>query len=298
MIKKTAALCLILILLLSVSVCLADSTPVIYRVTDDAGHTLYLMGTIHMGSEEMFPLGDAFEKAWSSSDLLAVEMDVLSIQDNLFHSIRYYRDVRYGIGDSAKNHLSQEAYALGVEKLGQPERVLKRLYPMMWVSLAEKALYAQLGCDDSHGVDAALIRRAREEGKPIVELEGYDSQINVIRSVPDEVANDMLLQILKNPLGAAMGVRMLSGAWQRGDEIYLNTLLTASRSSARSSQAYQTYDRLLYADRNDRFTQQAIQYLLSGQTALIAIGTAHVIGPDSVSRQLRDAGYRVERLVQ
>ena len=50
----------------------AESTPLVYRVTDGQGHVLYLLGTIHVGSDGMYPLGSAVEEAYENADILAV----------------------------------------------------------------------------------------------------------------------------------------------------------------------------------------------------------------------------------
>ncbi len=58
--KKTFALFLCLaVLSLTVGTGIAESTPLLYEVRDESGHTLYLMGTIHVGRDDMYPLSDA-----------------------------------------------------------------------------------------------------------------------------------------------------------------------------------------------------------------------------------------------
>lgn len=297
--KKILSFGLALALLLAgAGPCLAESTPIIYRVTDEAGHRIYLMGTVHLGNEDMYPLGGAFEEVWQASELLAVEGDTLAVQENMGLALKYAQAMMYGADDSAKNHLSEEAYALGLEKLGQPALVMDRMKPMAWSSLAETMVFSQMGYDAEMGVDTVLLRRAREEGKPIVELEGLDAQLAMMDAVPDEVADELILQSLRNVPAAALGLTLLVNAWRQGNEETFDSLIRESRQAYPEDRKdlFEQYDRLLYSDRNVQFAQQAEAYLQSGQTVLIAIGSAHVIGEGTVSQLLRDAGYTVERM--
>ncbi len=298
--KRVALLALALIWLMSAAG-LAGSSPVIYRVTDGEGHVLYLMGTIHMGSEDMFPLGGAFEEAWRESELLAVECDTLAMENNIFWTLKSARALMLGLGDSAENHLSEETYALGQAVLGQPRIVLDRLCPMAWISLADAEAMLWAGYDPSMSVEAALLGRAREEGRQVIELEGGDAQMALFGAVPDEAADYQLREILGNMGAEALGLRVMADAWSRGDAAALERMIRQSREIRPEGleEAFEAYDRLMFADRNDGFAAQAAEWLASGRTVLIAVGTAHVIGgEDSVTRQLLDAGYTVERIGQ
>ena len=56
----------------------AESDPLLYRVSDGQGCTVYLLGTIHMGRPDFYPLGTAAEAAYQAAEVLAVEADLLS----------------------------------------------------------------------------------------------------------------------------------------------------------------------------------------------------------------------------
>ena len=95
--KKIVALFLCLALLTLCAVPgLAASTPLLYEVKDEAGHTLYLLGTIHVGGEDMYPLSEAVWNAYAAADVLAVEVDVLESSGGLINSIRTLTDLMYG----------------------------------------------------------------------------------------------------------------------------------------------------------------------------------------------------------
>ena len=194
--QKWTALFLAVGLMLYAGAAQGESRPLIYQVTDDAGHMLYLLGTIHVGEESMYPLGDAVERAYQAAEALAVEVDLVAVQEDFQALMAYSVALMYGPAGSAEKHLSPETYALGVEKLGQSEAVLKRMRPVAWLSLAQEMIYAQIGSTSDWGVDAVLLTRAHQEGKPIEELEGLESQMETLLSMPDALVDFQLQQML------------------------------------------------------------------------------------------------------
>ena len=275
----------------------AESAPLVYRVTDGQGHVLYLLGTIHVGTDDMYPLGSAVEEAYENADIVAVEMDVYAYGGNLFSTMKTAFALMYGVQDNVKNHLSPETYALGVEKLGLPEIALQRMKPALWYSLAENFIIEKAGLDAMKGVDYGLLKNAHRDGKQIDELESLDAQMATLLAIPEEVIDYEIQAMLTYPEESAQGLRALFEAWRQGDEAGLRTLLEASTEGEEDlSEAYEEYGDILIDSRNDGFEEQALAYLNSGKTALIAVGAFHIIGENGLAEKLARLGYTVEEI--
>ena len=275
----------------------AESTPLVYRVTDGEGHTLYLLGTIHVGNDEMYPLGGAVEEAYQNAEIVAVELDLYAYGGNLFSTMKTAFGLMYGLQDNVKNHLSPETYALGAESFGMPEIALQRMKPAMWYSLAENYIIEKAGLDATKGVDYGLLKQAHRDGKQIDELETLEAQMATLLAIPESVIDCEVQAMLTYPEESAQGLLMLFEAWRRGDEAALRTLLEAStEGEAELSDAYAEYSDALIDSRNDGFEEQAVSYLHSGKTALIAIGAFHIIGENGLAEKLARAGYTVEEI--
>ena len=268
----------------------AESDPLLYRVSDGQGCTVYLLGTIHMGRPDFYPLGTAAEAAYQAAEVLAVEADLLS--QSAANAARYSAALMYGPGDECRRHLAPETYQLGLQRLGRSEGLLNRMRPAAWYSLAETAVFAELGCSQEWGVDSVLLRRAHDEGKPVEELEGGDAQIGILLSIPDEVMDGEIRRLLSDPDQARADMENALRAWQAGDA---DALLAAALPSS-DTPAYRLYTEAVYARRNALFAQRVTEYLAKGRTALVAVGAAHLLGQDGLAQRLADAGYRVERL--
>ena len=298
--KKALIFAALLALLLQPFGGLAESNPIVYKVSDEQGHVIYLLGTIHVGAEEMYPLSDAAEEAYRNSDVLAVEVDIQSLTGNLLSSLKYSFALMYGLGDSAKNHFSEETYQLGVEKLGYPEYVLNRMKPAAWYSMAEDLAIRSAGLSSDWGVDNYLMKRAREDGKQVQELEGMDSQMEILLNLPDEALDNEIKMILLYPKEAGEETRKLWKAWCEGDEEKLTAMVVSSVENVEVEEeltgAYDEFASSLIYVRNGGFEEKAKEYLQNGDCALIAIGAGHILGKDGLAQRLSEQGYTVERM--
>lgn len=287
-------------LLLALGAARAESAPAVFRVTDGEGHCLYLLGTVHVGREEMFPLGPAVESAWQAADILAVEADISALEENALLALRYAAALRYGRGDEAKRHLPPKIYRLGAEKLGVPEAALNQMRPMAWVSLAEEAAGERLGFSSGWGADAWLLKRAKKENKPVEELEGIEAQLSFIQNIPDEVCAKQLDGMLSDPEGTEETLLRMLNAWMQGDTETLAACLEEDRQDhlPDTAEAFQSYNELIYTERNRHFARQAMAYMESGKTVLMAVGAAHVLGEDGLAELLGQAGYTMEKITE
>ncbi len=263
----------------------AKSAPLAYRVTDGAGHALYLLGTIHAGRPDMYPLGGGVEEAYRNADILAVELDLDARAGRLPGA-----PLLYGPQDSIQNHLSPETFALGAERLGVPEAALRRMKPAMWYSLAENQVILKAGLDAAAGVDCQLLEKARQDGKRIDELETVEAQMAALLAIPEDVIDCEVRAMLACAEESAKGLRALFEAWRQGDEAALLSLLEES------AEEEDDLSDALIDSRNDGFEEQALKYLNSGETALIAVGAFHIIGKNGLAEKLARKGFTVEEI--
>ena len=294
--KKRWIAALLIAALLLPAAALSESRPLLYRVTDEMGHTIYLFGTIHVGNQDMYPLSGAVEEALAESDVLAVELDVQSILSNLTALLRYSASLVYLTGDDAANHLSEETYRLGIEKLGYAEFLLRRMKPIAWYSLADEYAYSLAGLSSDWGVDMQLLSKAKKLGKTVEETESLDGQMRLLLDLPDEVLDEQIYLILTNPEECAEETRALAEMWQRGDREGLEAMLVLQEETGNEGDSYEAFNDALIYDRNEGFEEKAKAYLKNGTTAMIAIGAFHILGQDGLAARLARAGYQVEEI--
>lgn len=294
--ENVAALALALALSLPAAAGAAD--PPLYRVRNAAGHTLYVLGTMHVGAEGDAALNEAVEAAWQSTSALAAEVDLAAFSQDRARAVSYSRALLYADGDTADHHLSPETYALGVAQLGLPEATLRRMRPAAWLSQAQSLAYEALGLESQWGMDAVLLNRAHQEGRPVYELETVEAQTALMQTMPDAAAEAQLHALLAEKDASRAELLALYAAWETGDAETIAALsqAEAERIPADAQADYEAYARRLYDERNQAFAQAALDYLSAGECVLMAVGAAHLPGKEGVVRLLENAGCQAERI--
>ena len=124
---------------------------------EDDSHHLYLLGSIHFGREETYPLPATYEGALADADALAVEIDLLAyeqdpeLQLEIASKYGYYSD-----GSTVKDHLSKETYAAAkqaLEDAGVYQPYYDTLKVSQWSSLLTSLAIERAGYDTKYGID-------------------------------------------------------------------------------------------------------------------------------------------------
>jgi uncharacterized protein YbaP (TraB family) len=157
-------------------------------------------------------------------------------------------------------------------------------------SWAAAIMLAQLGApgDPANGADKALI--ARFAGRPVRELEGAAGQLSLFDRLPEAQQRVMLASVVREAERAGTDPERLQRAWLAGDAA---TIEAATREGFLADPALR--EALLTA-RNRRWAAALVPMLKEAPRPLVAVGAAHLVGPDGVAALLAAEGYAVRRL--
>lgn len=145
----------------------------------------YLYGTVHAGRAEWFPLPREVEEAYDDAKVLVVEADITNV--NAMASSP--RSMTYPSPDSLRNHVPAADYARFrnlLMRYALPEPQLAQMKPFMAVSLLVFSEWSRVGYMPQYSIDAYLIKKAKAEMKPIVEIEGIETQIRLMDSLTEQ----------------------------------------------------------------------------------------------------------------
>lgn len=140
---------------------------------------LHLVGSIHMGTRDMAPPPAKLLKKIRRADALIVEADI-SGNETPFSNLPTYPPLAERLSDAQLSELEARAGELGLS-VG-----LFDSQPLWQVAMVLQATQAQkLGLRPDYGIDYQLLMAARESNIAVMELEGADSQIALLRDLPD-----------------------------------------------------------------------------------------------------------------
>jgi hypothetical protein len=278
----------------------AASAPVVAQ--NDAGRSflwtvrkgaqvLYLAGSVHALSADVYPLSPAFERAFAAADTLVEELDLgeaesLAVAPTLLAKGMYTDGRRF---DSSVSKDTATLVATRLQSSGLPSEMIQAMKPWL-VMLTFAALETQkAGLDTRLGLDKHFYDRAKSAGKAVVGLETAESQIDRLDRMPEAMQEQLLRSTLEELETERESLKTIVGAWRTGDAAGLEkTLLGAFKD-------YPDAYRSLIVERNQNWMPQMDACLTKPRPCLVVVGAAHLVGPDGLLALLRRKGYAVEQ---
>ncbi|OOG40876.1 TraB/GumN family protein [Rhodanobacter sp. C05] len=260
-------------------------------VVRNAHTTIYLFGTVHLLPDDTHWHYPALDKALADSDSLTIELtddDSATMQSLV---LQYGLDPTHPLSDqlsaSENAALLQAAQTAGVPGGMQTLQIMRPW--LAGLTLAVEPLI-KAGLDPAHGVDKLLKAQMLQAGKPVNGMETSEQQIRMLADLPTDVQLDFLRSTLRDiDKGPAELTRLIS-AWKDGDT---DSIARIENDEVRQ-QAPALYQRLL-VQRNQAWAGKIAAMLQQPGTVFIAVGAAHLAGPDSVQVQLHKLGVEAAR---
>jgi uncharacterized protein YbaP (TraB family) len=251
--------------------------------------TVFLLGSVHVGKRQFYPLDPPIEAAFEASDTLVLEVDLRDkerLQQEVIKSSVYPR------GDDLEKHLDPVVLTLLREYFvvnGVPFEPLRRLKPWTLTIVVVAMEFKKAGFEAEHGIDVHFAERA--QGKAVMGIETVQQQMSLFTSMDDAAQNLMLQQVLEEIDQHTKTIDAAAEAWLAGDEQRLDRELL---EPMRKPEYRELFERL-FLHRNVTMTR-AIESLLKQQgTHFVVVGAGHVIGKQGIVDLLRSRGYSVER---
>jgi len=255
-------------------------------------NTVYLLGSIHVGDSSMYPLPQGVESAFAASKVLAVEINVKSIdQFKAMQLIQQYG--MYGGDDALSKHIPKETSdALDdfCSKNGLPRVALERLKPWVAAITVVAFSYKAAGEDPTLGIDMHFLNEVKAPQR-IDELETADFQMTVLSSGTEQEQQELLATSLKQADKAKEMIQKFQQAYLSGDAESLEKLVREEETGPKALM------KKLLDDRNVTMAARVEQYLKGKEPSFVVVGAAHIIGEKGIVKLLQEKGYRVEQTI-
>ncbi len=254
---------------------------------------VYILGSIHIFKNELYPLDSRIEEAFNNSATLVVEADIN--QASFLTHASVLEKAIYQEGDSLERHLSAQAY----EKINQYYAPLggdlslfgqfKPWFVAMQVTVMS---YLQLGYDPTSGIDLYFLNKA-SSGKKIEELESIEFQVQMLDAMPDKDQEYFLLSSLKDSDSQEQEMNTYIQAWLTGDIASLeNALFEKLREQPESAGMYEA----LLFERNRGMVSKIEGYLQNPGSYFVVVGAGHLAGDKGILQLLQQKGYSVRQM--
>lgn len=280
---------LLLTLLLLCSPALAH--PAIWQVKR-GDSTVYLFGTVHLLPNDTAWRFPALNEALAKSQSLYIELT----DDDQANMAALVLSQGMDTAHPLSTLLSQsdnDALAKAAQLAGVPGGAAS-LQPMRpWLAALTLAVapLMKAGLDPAAGVDKQLQAQMTRAGKPVHGLETAAQQIHFLADLPDALQLAFLRDTLHDVEKDKTELLSLVDAWKRGDVAAIAKL----ENNELKTQEPALYQKLL-VQRNQDWAARIKDLLRQpGTTVLVAVGAAHLAGPDSVQAQLAKIGVTAQQ---
>jgi uncharacterized protein YbaP (TraB family) len=289
--KPSVALRLLLGAALLLATLCATAKPALW-VVKDADTTIYLFGTVHLLPTDTDWRYPALDQALAASDSLTIELtddDPVRMQALV---LQYGLDPAHPLSDKL-SATENATLAKAAQTVGVPGGVntLQMMRPWLAGLTLAVAPLLKAGMDPAHGVDKLLKAQMLAAGKPVDGLETAEQQIRFLADLPADVELEFLRSTLRDVDKSRAELTTLIDAWKNGDVATIARI----EDEDLAQHAPELYQRLL-VQRNQAWATKITAMLQKPGTFFIAVGAAHLAGPDSVQAQLETRGTSVERL--
>jgi len=256
---------------------------------------VYLYGTVHAGKRSFYPLPDPVQKAFADSRVLAVEADILNAQAMARSSATMVLTPPDRLDKRLPPPL-YERFRRQLERFGLQEAEMAMLKPFIASSYLAFSEWGRLGYLPQHGVDRHLLVRAREAKMAIFELEGAQTQAELMNSLTEAQsiqAMEGTLTALESGLTREQITGMVN-AWQSGDA---NLLLEVARAYNENVPGAKDIEEKFIWSRHEAMANRIEEWLMRGtERVFVAVGALHLAGPRGLVEMLAKRGYQVRQL--
>jgi uncharacterized protein len=289
-----------------------------YRVSD-GDKEVYILGSIHLGTDGAYPMTKEIREVFKSSDNIAVEVNILE-ESKLSEEI--LAKAVYPEGESLKDDISPELYeeikslleqhaVISIEDIeGYRPWYINMVLPLLAGSgeleWEEDIDYDNMTPDEleelenlpykyTPGIDKYFLEKSEQRGTKIKELEGADYQINMLSDMSKDT-QEKLLQITVSQLVSGESdqetLDTMIGYWRAADYDSFESIIESSMEFMPEE-----YNDALWHIRNREMSDVIEGYLKdSEESHFVVVGAGHLVGETSIAKDLEERGYKVEMI--
>lgn len=271
-------------------------------VVEDEDTLIYLLGSIHLGTPDLYPFDKKLVTAFDESDALLVEANILDTE-----ALEYYSEkAMYTDGSTLKGAVAPETYAKleQVAKLyGLPMDQLTVQKPWMLSSAL-----SMLAMDDSfgmtpqemamHGIDVYFLLNAQLQQKPVIELEGTRAQVDMFEGLSPEAQEQSLVAVLDSIIHPAEEnqsevLQEWFTSWKQGNvEEFAKSFQAMEGTSSE-------FNEMLFGLRDEQMAKKIMNVLEEKEGKyFVVVGSGHFLIDKNIRYHLEKNGYKVKPFYQ
>lgn len=273
-------------------------------IVEDEDTKVYMLGSIHVGTPDMYPMHKKLTKAFDESDGLFVEANLLDPTGMDY----YIEKAMFNDGLTIKDVVSEETYAKLQKVAAQLEMPIEELeIQKPWLlsnNFSSMMMDGAFGLTAEemamHGVDMQFLLTAYLQQKPIYELEGINAQVDMFEALSPEAQEESLVAALDGILEpteqSEEDVQLMADwftNWVKGDVEKFAESLTEMEGDTSE------FNQMLFGKRDAEMAAKLVDVLEEQKgTFFVVVGAGHFLVDKNIRYHLEQSGYEVKPFYQ
>jgi uncharacterized protein YbaP (TraB family) len=262
----------------------------IFWQASSATNTVYLLGSLHAATPDLYPLPKQIEDAFRSATVLVVEVNLNKLDTARLRNLASAGF--YPPGDSLWNHISarsKQAVLGFCARNRLPAEYFAALRPWMAMLIAAETEPITAGMSTKLGIDRHFLDRI-SRGMRVEQMETAEQQLQLFTGIADHDPERLLMEALQSAETDAGSLLDMQNAWLAGDTQKLEAQVASIYAAAPE------FAENFIAGRNLHMAEVVAQHLNGRGTAFVVVGAAHLVGENGVVRLLERQGYRLDQI--
>lgn len=260
----------------------------LWEVSDN-NSKIYLLGSVHVAREDMYPLNNIIENAYKQSDALVLEVVIDKINPMTMMS-----KMMLSGGKTLKTEMDSVSYlrlTRLMDSLNIPKMTYMNMKPWAATIILMQSLMENEGFSQDLGFDFYFLKKARNEQKEVYGLETFEEQISVFDSIAN-YSTDFFEYSLTDLQNTKSMVDEMLNAWKNGDTASIDKIIN---KSVENSEDYQKITEFMLDRRNFKMQAKIEEYLKEDKNYFIVVGAGHLIGENGLL-ELLSKKYKLKQL--
>ncbi|TXZ19042.1 TraB/GumN family protein [Vibrio cholerae] len=247
---------------------------------------LILLGSLHVGSDQLYPLPDQLAQKLKQSAGLVVETD-----------IRHQSNITLPATTVSSEQVLSDEQLFVLDGIAQQLRLdaqrIRQQPPWSASLILQMRQFLELGYQAERGIDLYFMQQTEQHQLPILSLETLQFQVDLLAHLPNS-GQELLVSLIDEWENNTQITECMIESWKKGDEKNLLQMLTLTGMSAE-------LEAQMLTERNQDWAEKLThpQFLpQQGKPYLVVVGTLHLIGKQSLLSMLEQKGFSIQQLNQ
>ncbi len=257
----------------------------------DGDSKIYLLGSVHVANEEMYPLNEVIESSYQDSDALVLEVVVDKINPMQMMS----RMMLQG-GKTLKDEMDSVSYyefKSVMDSLQIPEMNYVMLKPWAATLIMMQTVMQKEGFQQDLGFDFYFLGKARTEEKEVFGLETLEQQLDAFEEL-SEFSSDFFKYSLVEMENTKTMIDDMLKAWKEGDVDKIEQIINTSIGDTEN---FEKINEIMLDNRNFLMIEKIEDYLKNNKQYFVIVGAGHLVGENGLLQLLEKTGkYKLRQM--